>query len=204
MTRGTPAHDIFGFKITSRQRGAQQAGRSSVWEKRSSRRRRTSLISSLMTSSHSSSLQLLWNNSYSPGFSLVAPPLPFFSCTCFFFLTLGYLTPSAPLSASWDVIMRTPCQRWLVSSVLYRTEHLPPPFFGRSSTFQQCRRRCAVIPATMMQTACLVFSLYMLQLCRSSWGEMKDLRQGKVWGYLSWFPAHLAACRRVPPSPFNW
>lgn len=55
MTWDTPAHDIFGFKMTSRQRGAQQAGRSSVREKRSSRRR-TSLLSSLMTSSHSPSL----------------------------------------------------------------------------------------------------------------------------------------------------
>ena len=52
MTWHAPAHDIFGFKMTSRQRGAQRAGRSSVWEKRSSRRR-SSLLSSLMTASHS-------------------------------------------------------------------------------------------------------------------------------------------------------
>lgn len=49
MTWDAPAHDIFGFKMTSRQRGAQQAGRPSVWKKRSSRRR-TSLLSSLMIS----------------------------------------------------------------------------------------------------------------------------------------------------------
>ncbi len=95
MTWDTPAHDIFGFKMTSRQRGAQQAGRSSVREKRSSRRR-TSLLSSLMTSSHSPSPQLLWNNSQPPGYSFVASPLPFFSCTYFLFFFLLCLTPPYP------------------------------------------------------------------------------------------------------------
>lgn len=77
MTWDTPAHDIFGFKVTSRQRGAQQADRSSVWEKRSSRRRRAGLLSAVMTSPHSHSLQLLWNNPQPPGFSSAASPLPF-------------------------------------------------------------------------------------------------------------------------------
>lgn len=97
MTLDDPAHDIFGFKMTSRQRGAQQAGRSSV--KRSSRRR-TSLLSSVMTSPHSPSVQLLWNNSQPPGFSSFASPLSFLSCTYFFF-TLS--NPSTALSTSRDV-----------------------------------------------------------------------------------------------------
>lgn len=59
-----------------------------------------------------------------------------------------------------------------------------PQFYGRSSAFRQCRRRCAVISATRMPTTCLVFALCSLHLRLSSRGVMKGLREGKVWGYL--------------------
>lgn len=120
MTWHAPAHDIFGFKMTSRQRGAQRAGRPSVWEKRSSRRR-SSLLSSLMTASHSplhlsllSSLSLSLSNSSETTLNLQdSPPslphLPFFSCTSFFLppsLTVRVLlclTPTHPSTPPGDV-----------------------------------------------------------------------------------------------------
>ena len=120
MTWHAPAHDIFGFKMTSRQRGAQRAGRSSVWEKRSSRRR-SSLLSSLMTASHSplhlsllSSLSLSLSNSSETTLNLQdSPPslphLPLFSCTSFFLppplsvRVLLCLTPTHPSTPPGDV-----------------------------------------------------------------------------------------------------
>lgn len=64
-----------------------------------------------------------------------SPPRFPFSVAPIFVLNfrLSILTPLPPLrtpaGASRDVIMRTPCQRWLVSSVLPRSEHLPPQCF---------------------------------------------------------------------------
>jgi len=106
-SRQTPWHVSFfpfsflfvcgSFKMTSRPRGARQAGRSSVWEKERSSRRRSSLLSPHSRwqtfipalSPNSSEKQL----STTPGFSTVVfSPLsssPFFciiSCTCFSFL----------------------------------------------------------------------------------------------------------------------
>lgn len=126
------------------------------------------------------------------------PRVPLSVAPKYIFLNFRLSNPSAPLETYWDVIMRTPRQRWLVSCVLHRAEHLPPSFFWTRIYLQQCRRRCAVIPATMMQTTCLVLSLRVLQLCFSTRGEMKG--KGKLWGYLFWLPAHLAACTRVPLS----
>ena len=72
---------------------------------------------------------------------------------------------------------------------------------GRSSAFQQCRRRCAVISATRMPTTCLAFALRSSHLrLFPDWGLMTDLREGKVWGHLcSVFPLTCPPCMRLPP-----
>lgn len=107
--------------------------------------------------------------------------------------------------------MRTSRQRWLVSSIIF---FHPQSFFfsssflfffslGRSSAFQQCRRRCAVISATRMPTTCLAFALRSSHLrLFPDWGSMADLREGKVWGHLSSvFPLTCPPCMRLPPRP---
>lgn len=99
MTWDAPAHDIFGFKMTSRQRGAQQAGRPSVWKKRSSRRR-TSLLSSLMISPFSPTPLKQLSTSR---ILLQRVALFLFGLHQFIYLFLLCLTPSAPLNTSRDV-----------------------------------------------------------------------------------------------------
>lgn len=67
------------------------------------------------------------------------------------------------------------------------------------------------VTASFQQWGCQlhapISALGILHLCLFCWGDwkMNDLREGKVWGYLFRFPAHLSACTRLPPlSPLGW
>lgn len=131
MTWHTPARDMFGFKMTSRQREARQAGRLSVWKKRSSRKRPSSLLSSD------------WQSAPPPP----APPTPIASTPLrqlqdslllfcppqlrLFLLYFVHPVRTHQHLQSCEEIMRTPCQVWLVSSVhLDLPPPISPPFFS--------------------------------------------------------------------------
>lgn len=112
--------------------------------------------------------------------------------------------------------MKIPCLWWLESSLLQRTEHshFPPPIFFFQFSFLDVHlpfSNVGEVTASFQQWGCQlhapISALGILHLCLFCWGDwkMNDLREGKVWGYLFRFPAHLSACTRLPPlSPLGW
>lgn len=182
----------------------QQADQSSVWEKRTSSRRQSSLLSSQMTNSHPPSLQLLWNNSQPPGLLRRNPLFLFSVAPIFFSFFLLCLTPahrSTPPEMWLDYEDPLPAVTCLLRASENRTSssstpnfldvHLPFSNVGDDALSFQ-RRGCQ-LHALFLLSAPYIFVF-------TAGGDMKDFREGKVWGYLCRFPAHLSSCTRDPLS----